>query len=63
MCSDALSEADCGVCTVYKAGVHTGHPLDPLSALEIKLMLPISSVRRTQRGLWLWNAFDSTPSA
>ena len=32
------SQADCGVRTVYKAGVHTGHPLDPLSALEIKLV-------------------------
>ena len=32
------SEVDCGVWTVYKAGVHTGHPLDPLSALEIKLV-------------------------
>ena len=32
------SEAECGVWTVYKAGVHTGHPLDPLSALEIKLV-------------------------
>ena len=32
------SEADCGVWTVYTAGVHTGHPLDPLSAVEIKLV-------------------------
>ena len=32
------SDAGDGVWTVYKAGVHTGHPLDPLSALEIKLV-------------------------